>query len=235
MFKFKNINDIITSEDEGGTMKKKFILLSLFACVLLTGCTTLQDKTLQEVIDLGTNRTVSVYNKYRKGYKYNVPKGLDVSNNTEYNEVLMSSDYMYYLYIDAVSYYNKVIDTYEVSDKAYISMPISYEDKYGYLEVNELDNGKYFIEIMYNYAKIEVIVKEKDIKLVVSNSLSVLASVKFNDDVLKTLLDEETSQFKESQFNIFETTTTESDYLQAVEDNVYKEDDDEVHDSDLIN
>ncbi len=215
-------------------MKKKFILLSLLSCVFLVGCVPIQEMTLQEVIDNGTNRTVMVYNKYRKGYKYNLPKGLDVVDNSEYNEEIRSSDYIYYLYVDAVSYYNKVIEKYEVSKKAYVSMQINYQDKYGYLEINELSNGKYFIEIMYNYAKIEVIVKEKDINVVVANALSVLSSVNFNDDVLKTLLDEETSQFKEFQFDIFETTTSvESEYLQAVEEE--KKVENEVHDSDLIN
>lgn len=213
-------------------MKKKFILLSLFACVFLVGCTPIQEKTLQEVIDLGTNRNVTVYNKYRKGYKYNVPKGLDVYDNTEYNEILMSKNYTYYLYVDAVSYYNKVIEKYEENDKSHVSMQIAYEDKYGYLEINELDNEKYFIEIMYNYAKIEVIVKKSDINVVVAQSMSVLASIHFNNDVLKSLLDEETSQFKETQFDIFETTS-ESEYLQAVEDE--ENQDEEVHDSDLIN
>ena len=37
---------------------------------------------LLEIIDIGTNRTVEVYNKYRKGYKYNLPKGLDVVDNS---------------------------------------------------------------------------------------------------------------------------------------------------------
>ncbi len=216
-------------------MKKKMILLSLFACIFLVGCTPVQDMSLQEVIDLGTDRNITVYNKYRKGYKYNLPKGIDVFKNTEYNEVLMSKDYIYYLYVDAVSYYNKVIENYDVSDKAFISMQIAYQDKYGYLEINKLPNGKYFIEIMYNYAKIEVIVKEKDVNVTVANAMSVLASIKFNDDVLKTLLDEETSQFKETEFNIFETTTTDSSYLQAIEDEKDNSEDDEVHDSDLIN
>jgi len=95
-------------------------------------------------------------------------------------------------------------------------------------------NDKYLIEIMYNYAKIEVIVKKNDIHLVVANAISVLTSVHFNDNVLKTLLEEETSQFREFDFNIFETTTTtDSEYLQAVKDDVYQEE--EVHDSDLIN
>ena len=95
------------------------------------------------------------------------------------------------------------------------------------------DNGKYFIEIMYNYAKIEVIVEYRDINVTVANSLSVLSSISFNDSVLKTLLDEETSQFKEFEFNIFETSSTESEYLQAVEGDIYEEE--EIHDSDLIN
>lgn len=215
-------------------MKKKVILLSLLSCVLLVGCVPLQDMTLQEVIDNGTNRIVTVYNKYRKGYKYNLPKGLEVVDNSEYNEIILSKDYVYYLYVDAVSYYNKIIEKYEISEKAFESMQINYQDKYGYLEITEVSNEKYFIEIMYNYAKIEVIVKKKDINEVVANSLSVLASVDFNDDVLKTLLDEETSQFKEFQFDIFETTTTtESEYLQAVEEEVKTEE--EIHDSDLIN
>lgn len=214
-------------------MKKKFVLLSLLACIFLVGCTPIQEMTLLEIIDVGTNRTVEVYNKYRKGYKYNLPKGLDVVDNSEYNEVIESRDYVYYLYVDAVSYYNKVIEKYEENSKAYVSMQINYQDKYGYLEINQLDEEKYFIEIMYNYAKIEVIVKKRDINVAVYDSLSVLASVKFNDDVLKTLLDEEISQFQEVQFDIFETVTTvDSQYLQAVEDE--KEEQEDIHDSDLI-
>ena len=214
-------------------MKKKFVLLSLLACIFLVGCTPIQEMTLLEIIDIGTNRTVEVYNKYRKGYKYNLPKGLDVVDNSEYNEVIESRDYVYYLYVDAVSYYNKVIEKYEENSKAYVSMQINYQDKYGYLEINQLDEEKYFIEIMYNYAKIEVIVKKRDINVAVFDSLSVLASVKFNDDVLKTLLDEEISQFQEVQFDIFETVTTvDSQYLQAVEDE--KEEQEDIHDSDLI-
>lgn len=215
-------------------MKKKFILILLFLSMLLTGCTSIKDMSLEDVIHLGTDRKITVYNKYRKGYKYNLPKGLEVVDGLEYNEIILSRDYKYYLYVDAVSYYNKVIEKYDISDKAFFSMPISFEDKYGYLEVNELDKGKYFIEIMYNYAKIEVIVKEKDINLAVANSLSVLASISFNDNVLKSLLDEETSQFREFEFNIFETVTTkDSDLLQTIEEEIKKEE--EIHDADLIN
>jgi hypothetical protein len=190
--------------------------------------------SIEEVVDNGTHRTVEVYNKYRQGYKYNLPKGLSIVDNSEYNEVIVSNKYKYFLYVDAVSYHNKIIEKYEENDKSYISMAIDYEDKFGYLEINNVKDDEYLVEIMYNYAKIEVIVNGEDIKVVVANALSILTSVKFNDNILNTLLNEEVSQFKEYEFNIFETsTTTESDYLESIENDIYEEDD--VHDSDLIN
>ena len=215
-------------------MKKKYILFFLFACILLTGCTTIEEMSMPEIIQKGTDRDAIVYNKYRRGYKYNLPRGLTVLDSSEYNEIIRDSKYTYYLYIDAVSHYNKVIEKYQVTENAYTSMSINYEDKYGYLEINKLEDGKYFIEIMYNYAKIEVIVREIDAKVVVSNSLSILSSIDFNDEVLKTLLDEEVSQFSEFEIDIFETvTTTDSQYLGTVEEK--SEDEEEVYDSDYIN
>ena len=215
-------------------MKKKFILFSLFACILLTGCTTMNEMSMQEIINKGTDRNAIVYNKYRKGYKYNLPRGLTVLDSTEYNEIIRDDKYTYYLYVDAVSHYNKVIEKYEVTAKAHTSIQISFEDKYGYLEINKLEDGKYFIEIMYIYAKIEVIVREIDAKVVVSNALSILASIDFNNDVLKNLLDEEVSQFSEFEIDIFDTVTSaDSQYLGTVEEK--EEDEEEVHDSDYIN
>ncbi len=215
-------------------MKKKFILFSLFVCILFTGCTTISDKSLEEIIDAGTDRDAIVYNKYRKGYKYNLPRGLTVIDSTEYNEVIKDDKYVYYLYVDAVSHYNKVIEKYEVNDESYESMQISFEDKYGYLEINNIEDDKYFIEIMYNYAKIEVIVRECDVKIVVADALSILASIDFNNDVLKNLLDDEVSQFSEFEIDIFETVSNnDSQYLGTVEEK--EEDEDEVYDSDYIN
>lgn len=215
-------------------MKKRYVIFLIVICFILCGCTSVNDMSLDKIINKSTERNIEVYNKYRKGYKYNLPMGLVVRKSTDYNETLFDGKYTYYLFVDAVSYYNKVIDTYEVSEESYVSMPISFEDKYGYLEINNVGSDKYFIEIMYNYAKIEVIVKKKDINLVVANSLVILNSVQFNNDILKSLLDEEISQFNEFEFNIFETSTkTESDFLQALDGDVYEEP--EVHDSDLIN
>ncbi len=216
-------------------MKKKYIIFLIVICFILCGCSNVYDMSLESIINKSTSRNVKVYNKYRKGYKYNLPMGLRVSKSTDYNETILDKEYTYYLFVDAVSYYNKVIDTYKANEESYVSLPISFEDKYGYLEINKIDNDKYFIEIMYNYAKIEVIVKEHDVNVVVSNCISILTSIQFNDNVLKTMLDEETLQFKEYDFNIFETTSTseDSEYLQILKSE--EEKDTEIHDSDKIN
>lgn len=215
-------------------MKKRFILLLIFISIILTGCVSVQEMSLEEVINTGTDRKISVYNKYRKGYKYNLPKGLDVVDSTEYNEIIMSKNYKYYLYVDAVSYYNKVIETYEISDESYVSRQISYEDKYGYLEINDLDKDKYFIEIMYNYAKIEVIVDANNINKVVAYAISILSSIEYNDNILDNLLGDNVLYFKDEDFNIFETAKTESNYLNYIEkyDNYETE---EKKDNDFIN
>jgi len=211
---------------------KKLLILSLFVCLFLCGCTTLQKMSIEDIIKAGTERKYEVYNKYRKGYKYNLPKGLEVVNNTDYNEILRSYKYKYYLYVDAVSYYNKVIENYDVKEDVYISMPIVYEDKYGYLEVNKLLSGKYLIEIMYNYAKIEVIVDSIDMKEAIANSISILTSIRFNDTILGKLLNEEQSLFGETEFNIFKTSASDSQFLKATDEDVYVEED--IHDSYLI-
>lgn len=212
-------------------MKKKvFVLLAL---LLLTGCSSIQNTDVSNIVENGINTKLKLANQYRSGYKYYLPKGLRIIDKADYNEKLKSGDYTYYLYVDAVSYYNKVIESYKVKDNAYYSQKIDNKDKYGYLEVNKTEQNKYLVEIMYNYAKIEVIVREKDINVAIANAISVLSSVEYNDTILSKLVGEETSSFNELEYDIF-TTVNDSSYLQykKEEDEKYEE---EIHDGDLVN
>ena len=214
-------------------MKKKIILILFISCILC-GCTSIQNKPIEDIINDSVSKNLRVYNTYRKGYKYNLSKGLYSVDSTDFNEIIASKNYKYYLYVDGVSYYNKVIEKYEEKKDPYISKAIVHEDKFGYLEINQLANKDYFIEIMYNYAKIEVVVDEKDIKEAIANAMSILKSVSFNNNILKNVLGDETTQAKEFDFNIFETASSKnSEYLEAIDADIYQEDDD-VHDSDLI-
>ena len=85
---------------------------------------------------------------------------------------------------------------------------------------------------MYNYAKIEVIVDKYDLPKAISNSLIILSSVKYNSEILETIVGENILTSKEIEFNIFETKKTESNFLEVEANNIYVE---EENDPDLIN
>ena len=135
------------------------------------------------------------------------------------------------MYVDVISFYNRVISKYEEDNKALYSKQINNKDKFGYVEVNELTNDRYLLEIMYNYAKIEVIVDNSDLEVAFANSMIILSSVKYNNDILTNLVGENVLTSKEIEFNIFETKKTESNFLEVEANNDYKE---ETNDPDLI-
>ena len=103
--------------------------------------------------------------------------------------------------------------------------------KFGYLEINLVSNNRYLIEIMYNYAKIEVIVDEKNINSAINNAIILLSSVEYNNEILEKTVGENVLTSKEIEFNIFETKKQESNFLEVESNNIYVE---ETEDPDLI-
>ena len=195
------------------------IILIVLVLFFFVGCTQIEDKNIDDVTSMVLTSKVNLSNQYRTGYKYYAPRGISVKNNAEYNEQLGNNKYNYYLYIDVVSYYNNVIENYEVNEDAYYSNKILYKDKYGYLEINKIDNkNRYLIEMMYNYAKIEVIVYEVDIKETVLNAITILSSIEYNKEIINNLMGENVLEFNEVEINIFETKKTDSNYLKFVEE-----------------
>ena len=156
-------------------MKKFFVILcTLF---LLTGCTNTKTANLDNLINNALTSKIKSTNVYRRGYDYYLPVGLRSVDSTDYNEVIRDAQYKYFLYVDIISYFNKKNDNYKISNEAFLSRKINYGKNSGYLEVNEYKNSKYLIEIMYNYAKIEVMVDYEDINEVVTYAVSILSSV----------------------------------------------------------
>ena len=213
-------------------MKKVLCLLA--TVLLLCGCSKINDKNYDELINSVVASNYKMENTYRTGYKYYTPTNMDILNTLDYNETLADDNYKYYFYVDVVSYYNRVIAKFKEDVKAVYSKSINYEDKYGYIEINKWKNGKYLLEIMYNYAKIEVIVDEENIKSAITNSMVVLSSVKYNNNLLESIVGENVLTAKEIEFNIFETKKNESNFLKVSEEDVY-EDNDVPNDPDLVN
>lgn len=214
-------------------MKQKKIFLLGLLVFLCVGCTSVKDSSYEDLVNNIADSKINIYNHYNQGYKYYLPTGMGIYDNTDFNEIIYSSNYTYYLYVDIVSYYNRYIDTYNEDSKAYYSKAINYQDKFGYLEINKWENEKYLIEIMYNYAKIEVIVDESGIKEAVSNAMIILSSVKYNNEIIENIIGDNILQFKETDFNIFETKKTESNFLEVESNNIYV--DNTTKDPDLIN
>ncbi len=212
-------------------MKKMILLVLIFFCV--SGCSNIQKESLDEILQMGMNSKVSITNTYRTGYKYYLPKGMKNIASKDYNEVIYSEKYPYYLYVDVVSYYHRVQKKYEEKNDYYYSRAFVYQDRYGYLQIKNIEEDKYFVEIMYNYAKIEVIVTEEDIHESVAYAISILQSITYNDTVLGSLMGDNVLHSNELEFDIFETAESESNYLEMVEQYDQYTDDD-VPDMDFI-
>ncbi len=199
-------------------MKK--LLLIVFISLFLVGCTEVKDLSVDKIINEVVSSKTKLSNQYRTGYKYYIPRGLRIDDSKEYNEILSDAKYKYYLYIDAVSYYNKVNETFTPNQKAYYSKAINYKDKYGYLEI-KMYNDEYLIEMMYNYAKIEVIVYEADIKEALLNSITILSSIQYNEDIINNLMGENILEFSEVEVNIFNTKKPDNNYIEYNNEEYY--------------
>lgn len=201
-------------------MKK--IIIILLATILLTGCTMVRidTKNIDTTLNVVLSKDNTLYNRVGKGYKYYVPRGVSYIDSNELNEKLYSEGNYYYLYIDAVSYYYARQIEYVENENAYYSRKINLNGKQGYLEINEDQNsGRYFIEFMYNYAKIEALVQEKDIELVILNASYILSTVKFNNNVIKLMLDENYFINTEEKYDIFTSKKeTNDNFLKKVDE-----------------
>ena len=210
-------------------MKKILIIICL---LFITGCSDIRKQSYDDII----NNIATKANKdnvYRTGYSYYLPRGMQVADSTLYNEAITDARYKYYLYVDIVSYYKKVTKDYSVNDNALVSKKLDYDGKFGYVEVNLLKNDKYLVEIMYNYAKIEVIVDKSKCKEAMLSIINILKSVEYNDSIIANLMGDDILNFNEEEFNIFNTKGSESNYLTV--DNDYKEEEEKIFDPDLIN
>lgn len=215
-------------------MKK--VLLLLMLAFLLTGCKNINQSSYEEIITSGLyDQKVTFKNKTSQGYSYYLPKGLIAIEDVNNNLTLKSEKYNLYLYVDLISYYNKKEDTYKENDTSYYSKRITKDDKFGYLEINLRENDKYLIEIMYNYAKIEVIVNNKDIKEVLSYAISLLSSIFYNDKIIENMIGADILNYNENEYNIFETIGNDNSLIQRGNENTSTPNQNDVPDTDLIN
>ncbi len=184
---------------------KRILTISLI--LLITGCTVVRIDTtsIDTIVNVVLSKDNTLYNRVGKGYKYYVPRGVTYLDTDDLNDKLYSKGNYYYLYVDAIGYYNDTEQQYQEDSSLYYSKKISKEDGFewsGYLEI-ELKDDLYYIEFVYNHAKIETVVSKDDINDAVLNAAYILSTIQFNSDVINLMLDEEYFTNREEKYDVF--------------------------------
>lgn len=198
-------------------MKK--IGLALLVLIILSGCsiTRIDNYNYEEVMDKILSLNINTYNIIGKGYKYYAPYGVVRTDAKEYNDVLRRGRNTYYLYVDVVSYYYESTPDYEIDNDAYFSKKINNGKKRGYITIKKND-GKLYVQMLYNYAKIETYVEESDLKDTITDISYILSSIEFNDSLLKKMYESGNLDSKEEVYKLFDNKEKEGNFLEYVEE-----------------
>ncbi len=199
-------------------MKKILVLATLL--ILLTGCSIskVDSRSFDSIINTILYKDVDLSNTSYEGYKLYKPRGTMVNEKKEYNLEIRDKKNSYYLYVDIVSYYYKTKATHEIDSNIFYSKNLNYKNNFGYIDITKLDNKKYFLEVMYNYAKIEMIVDEDNLYDAFTNVCYMLSSIKFNDSAIKYKLSHRELETTTEEFNIFKSKKSEDNFLKYVEE-----------------
>lgn len=193
-------------------MNIKKILVILICLFVFTGCKieNISDDNIMTNVNLILNKNIKYSNKDAIGYQYYLPTYMSVNDVNEFNQEIYYEGKTFYLYADVVSYYHKIKKDYKLNKNAYISQKLENKNKIGYLEINKV-KGKYYIEMMYNYAKVEAYVSKEDLVDSVSSISYLLSSIKYNDNVIESMLGENKYDLSGNEtYNIFETKKNNS-------------------------
>lgn len=204
-------------------MKKLFILsLVLVLCV---GCTRI-DNTLNydTVVDTVISDSKKTSNTTSLGYKYYLPLGVSKVYDKDYNQKLKIEDTFLYLYVDAVSYYyHNSLNFNDEDSSSYYYRRISNAEKMGYVKITEEEENKYFIKIVYNYAKIEAYTTKTKINKILANSMIILDSIDYNDNLIKKILEDEYFSSIDKEYKINKPENTESKFSEYLSEYVQEE------------
>lgn len=194
---------------------KKYILLVL-SVLFVTGCTVQKlDTNIESNVQKILSLHLKLSNTSKNGYKYYLPKGVSVIDNTDYNETLVSNGDTYYLYVDIVSKHYKSKINYTINPDAYKSIKLKQNNKEGYLEIRQEEN-QYLIEMVFNYAKIKTYVTKDHISNALINISYILSTMQYNDTVIDLLFSSESFELNKEKFSIFESTRESGNFLDYI-------------------
>lgn len=205
--------------------KTRKAIIFLIFLLFLTGCqqVTNDDNYLEKVYNvLGTNNTN--VNRVSLGYKYYLPFGVNIIYDSDNNQIYKVLDTKMYLYVDCISYYYNDKLNYAIDNPSnnYYYEPINYNGKTGYLLINE-EKDKYFVKIIYNYAKIEVYSSKDNLSKIITYATIILNSIEYNDLVIASSVENSANLSTEIDYKIDVPEDSTSKFSQYLEEYVQEE------------
>ena len=200
---------------------KKYLII-IIALFILTGCTNINELSYDDVINKTLSESSHKNNTFLEGYKLYIPEHMNLIGDLNGNEILYSYGDKYYLYVDIVSYYNKKQNNYNMEKQNYVySKDIDYNNLSGYVIVSD-SKGGYLVEVMYNYAKIEVVTR--DVKKAIANSILVLKNINYNYKIIDSMIGMNAITYDSELFELLGPKKKESNFLEYIEEyGVYDE------------
>lgn len=208
-------------------MYRKRTLFLLILLLGLTGCTKLSndynvvvDKILKE--NQKTNTVSTNYELY-------IPTGIKQIEDNEYNQKLQFKKRDIYLYVDTISYYYKnKLNLKDENIYDFFYKEINYNGKEGYIGIRKIEEDSYFCKIVYNYAKIEFYSDSEYLTLMVANSLTMISSIKYNDNLIKVSLGNENTKGKEITYEFITPDNKDGSFSDYLEEYKYEEEVEEI-------
>ena len=203
-------------------MKKIFILV--FILILCTGCIRVNNPNNKDILIDKIVSSNTKPNTISMGYKYYLPFGVERVYDKDYNQKFKLDDDYIYLYVDVVSYYyqNALNFNEENNYNTYYYKKITNGNKTGYVKINKEENS-FFIKIVYNYAKIEAYTKENNVEKVLTNSMIIINSIDYNDNLIKKILENDYNFGAEKEYKIKKPEDAKSKFSEYLSEYVQNE------------
>ena len=188
------------------------------ALLFITGCSMqpLHDNDLRTSVDKILDGTNELYNQTSLGYKYYLPAGFNLIGDSKNNQVIYHQGHKLYMFVDVISYYHKYQGDFVGKTGDYFSMELDHEGIKGYIEITRYENT-YFVDMLFNYARIETFVPHHQLKSVVLNGLIILDSITFNDAVIMDLMGNNQNMTREEPFNLYQPSENRGNFLRYIE------------------
>ena len=196
-------------------MKKLILVLSLV--LFLTGCSVVRIDTsdIDNILNVVLTKNNKLYNQVGQGYKYYLPSGVSYIKSDDLNDILYCNGTYYYLYIDTIGYHYKTNVKYKQNPKIYYSKLISKEDGFkhsGYIKITKQDDV-YYLEFVYNHAKIEAMMDKQNLNDTVLNSSYILSTIKYNDNIVNLMLEKDYFTNKTGKYNNYNSKETSEKFI----------------------